>query len=56
MIKLQMLVHPLWYYEKEISIGDALKKIIESSVHDRFLAIKENISNTDEILNEKDYI
>ena len=29
---------------------------IESSVHDRFLAIKENISNTDEILNEKDYI
>ena len=51
-----MLVHPLWYYEEEISIGDALKKIIESSVHDRFMAIKENISNTDEILNEKDYI
>ena len=51
-----MLVHPLWYYEEEISISDALKRIIDNSVRDRFLAVKENISSTDEILNEKDYI
>lgn len=54
--KIQMLVHPLWYYEKEISISEALKKIIDSSVSDRYMAIKENISRIDEILNENDYM
>ena len=54
--KIQMLVHPFWYYENEVSATDALKMIIGESVSDRFMAIKDNITRVEEFLNEEDYL
>lgn len=54
--KLQVLVHPFWYYKNEISASDALKSIIDTSKKDRFIAVKDNITRVEEFLNEKDYI
>ena len=54
--KIQMLVHPFWYYKNEVSASDALKMIIGESVSDRFMAIKDNITRVEEFLNEEDYI
>ncbi|MDY6037706.1 MAG: hypothetical protein SPI74_01705 [Eubacterium sp.] len=54
--KIQMLVHPFWYCEKEMSAADSLRQLIKESTSDRFMAIKDNITRVEEFLNENDYL
>lgn len=48
--RLQILVHPFWYYDKEINIQESVKRFIDNANVERYLAMDSNISNLSEIM------
>lgn len=48
--KLQILVHPFWYYEEELDIQETVKYFINHANAERYRTMEDNISNLEEIM------
>lgn len=48
--RLQILIHPFWYYEEEMDIQESVKRFIDNANMERYQALDGNISNLSEII------
>lgn len=49
--RLQILLHPFWYQEKETDIKESVSHFVNSANLDRYDELNDNLSNLSEILN-----
>lgn len=49
--RLQILLHPFWYYEKETDLKESVAFFINSANLERYDELNDNLSNLSEILN-----
>lgn len=50
--KLHILTHAFWYNEEELDLRTSVEQFVLSGNRDRYQAMKENITNLDEIMDE----
>lgn len=50
--RLQILTHPFWYFDEESSIHNIVKEFINNASVERYISMKSNITNLEEILSE----
>ncbi len=48
--RLHILTHAFWYNDKEMTMHDTVEKFVNSSNHDRYYALENNITNLNEIM------
>lgn len=52
--KLQILVHPFWYYEEETSAHDALYRFVRNAGRERYEALSQNIRDVEELIRKNE--
>ncbi len=48
--RFQILVHPVWYNDKETSLEESVRIFVENGLFDRYNSLEENITGLDQIL------
>lgn len=54
--KLHILVHPIWYDEKEVEMAEKLKQFCLASVEERYNTLNENLKGLQDILNRQELL
>ena len=52
--KLHILTHAFWYHDDEQSIEESIRNYIECAKHDRYSQMKDNITDLESIIEERD--
>ena len=54
--KLQILIHPFWYNDNELSLEESLSQFIKKAALDRYDELNENLANLEDILVREDFV
>ena len=54
--RLQVLVHPFWYNDEELSLSDSIRFFVNSSNYERYQSFNDNFTNLSEVMLVKDVI
>lgn len=54
--RLQILTHPFWYQKTEIGMRDTLLQFIDAGKRERYLSLRDNIRNMDEIISSEEIL
>lgn len=52
--RIQLLTHPFWYHKKELDMKDSLKDFINRANYERYLMLRDNFTNMDEVFTVND--
>ena len=52
--RLHILTHAFWYHETELDMRDTLKNFVNRANYERYLMLRDNFTNLDEVLSVED--
>ncbi len=52
--KIQILTHPFWYNESELSLEESVKRFIMSSTYERYDELDSNITKLEDVIKKED--